>query len=200
MSPRIPPLPPKEWPEGMRAALAAMRPAHPRHPFPRRDENRSKGLNALGTLAQHPDLATAFHTLTAHVLFVSTLSTRDRELLILRVSALRKSDYEWCQHVVLGRDNGLSDDEIRAIAAGPGAPGWSARDRAMLQACDELVAHARIGGATWDVLAAEFDTQELMDLVFTVGTYDLLAMAFLSFQVEVDDDLPGNDLLAMRDS
>jgi hypothetical protein len=28
-----------------------------------------------------------------------------------------------------------------------------------------------------------------MDLVFTVGAYDLLAMAFRSFGVEVDDDL-----------
>ena len=28
-----------------------------------------------------------------------------------------------------------------------------------------------------------------MDLVFTVGAYDLLAMAFRSFGVELDDDL-----------
>ena len=28
-----------------------------------------------------------------------------------------------------------------------------------------------------------------MDVVFTVGTYDLLAMAFHTFDVEMDDDL-----------
>ena len=38
-----------------------------------------------------------------------------------------------------------------------------------------------------------------MDLVFTVGAYDLLAMAFRSFGVELDDDLrSGNDLLITR--
>ena len=37
--------------------------------------------------------------------------------------------------------------------------------------------------------ALELDTQQRMDLVFTVGAYDLLAMAFLSFGVELDDDL-----------
>ena len=29
----------------------------------------------------------------------------------------------------------------------------------------------------------------MMDLVFTVGAYDLLAMAFKSFGVQIDDDL-----------
>ena len=38
-------------------------------------------------------------------------------------------------------------------------------------------------------LAAELDDQQLMDLVFTVGAYDVLAMAFRSFRVELDADL-----------
>ena len=42
---------------------------------------------------------------------------------------------------------------------------------------------------TWQVLAGELDEQQLMDLVFTVGAYDLLAMAFRSFGVELDADL-----------
>ena len=44
---------------------------------------------------------------------------------------------------------------------------------------------------TWATLAGELDRQQLMDLVFTVGSYDLLAMAFRSFGVELDDDLRG---------
>ena len=42
---------------------------------------------------------------------------------------------------------------------------------------------------TWQVLAGELDEQQLMDLVFTVGAYDVLAMAFRSFGVELDADL-----------
>ena len=40
------------------------------------------------------------------------------------------------------------------------------------------------------MLAGELDRHQLMDLVFTVGAYDLLAMAFKSFGVELDEDLP----------
>lgn len=188
-APRLAPLPPGEWPDAMRDALAALRPPDPRHPLPARGGDRPKGLNVLGTLARHPALARAFHTLNGHVLFASTLSPRDRELLVLRVASVRDAAYEWAQHAVLAGDAGLGEDEIARVAEGPDAPAWSPRDRAMLRAVDELVADALIADATWDALAAELDEQQLMDLVFTVGAYDLLAMALRSFGVELDDDL-----------
>ena len=46
-----------------------------------------------------------------------------------------------------------------------------------------------VSDATWKALAAELDEQQLMDLVFTVGAYEILALAFRSFGVELDDDL-----------
>ena len=187
--PRLRPLPPAEWPPEMRAALAALRPAEPRHPFPEPRGDRPKGLNVLGTLAHHPALTRAYHTFNGHVLFATTLSVRQRELLVLRVAAVREAEYEWAQHVVLAGDAGIDEDEVTRVAAGPEAPGWSAFDAALLRAVDELVADAAISDATWAVLAAELDDQQLMDLVFTVGAYDLLAMAFRTFRVELDADL-----------
>ena len=187
--PRIRPLPPADWPATMREALAALRPPEPRHPLPERGGDRPRGLNVLGTLARHPALARAFHTFNGHVLFASTLSARQRELLVLRVAAVREAEYEWAQHVVLAADAGLDAAEVAAIADGPGAPGWSPLERAMLAAVDELVGEATIADGTWEALARDLDEQQLMDLVFTVGAYDLLAMAFRSFQVELDDDL-----------
>ena len=60
----------------------------------------------------------------------------------------------------------------------------------MLAAVDDLVGSGmEISDVTWQALAAELDEQQLMDLVFTVGAYDLLAMAFRSFGVELDEDL-----------
>ena len=187
--PRIPPLPPGEWPPEMKDALAALRPANPRHPFPSRREGRPKGLNVLGTLARHPELAKAFHTFNGYILFASTLSPRQRELLVLRVAAVRGSAYEWAQHAVLAGDTGLEADEVARIAEGPDAPGWPPLDAAMVRAVDELIAEGAIADATWTALAGELDEQQLMDLVFTVGAYEVLAMAFRSFDVELDDDL-----------
>jgi len=189
---RIQPLPPREWPEEMRAALAALRPADARLAAPRQ-EGRPKALNALGTFARHPRLAHAFHTFNGHVLFGTSLSERQRELVVLRVAALRDSEYEWRQHAVLAGDVGIEPAEVARVAEGPDAPGWTAFDRALLAAVDELVRDAMVCDATWDELAGSLDTHQLMDLVFTVGAYDLLAMAFRSFGVELDEDLAQRD-------
>ena len=187
--PRIQPLAPAEWPPEMREALAALRPPEPRHPLPTQGGDRPKGLNVLGTLARHPALARAYHTFNGHVQFATTLSMRQRELLVLRVAAVRHAEYEWAQHAVLAVDAGLAADEIARIAENPDASEWSPLERAMLDAVDELVADAMISDATWAALARELDEQQLMDLVFTVGAYDVLAMAFRSFGVELDADL-----------
>ena len=93
------------------------------------------------------------------------------------------------QHVVLGGDAGLSDDEIAAIAEGP-TP--RAGPPSMPPCCAPSTSCSptpRSRDATWAALADELDVHQLMDLVFTVGAYDLLAMAFRSFGVELDDDL-----------
>ena len=59
----------------------------------------------------------------------------------------------------------------------------------MVGAVDELLADAKVADDTWEVLAAGLEVQQMMDLVFTVGAYDALAMAFRSFGVALDDDL-----------
>ena len=193
--PRIPPLAPAEWPQAMKGALAALRPANPRHPLPSRDPSRPKGLNALGTLAQHPELTTAFHTFNGHVLFGSTITPRQRELLVLRVAHRRAAEYEWTQHVVMAGDAGISAAEVQRIVEGPDAEGWSPLEAALLRAVDELVDDAVVGDATWATLAEHLDTEQLMDVVFTVGAYEVVAMAFKTFGVELDADLQGGNPL-----
>ena len=187
-APRIPPLPPDQWSDLVREAIAALRPPGAPQSI-RRRKGGPKGLNVLGTLAQHPVLMRAYHTFNGHILSSSTLTARQRELLILRVATVRDATYEWEQHVVIAADAGITDDEIARVARGPDAPGWSTEEAALLRAVDELVSNAMVTDATWAELTATMDTHQLMDLVFTVGAYDLLAMAFRSFGVELDADL-----------
>ena len=147
-------------------------------------------LNIFRTLANHPGLAKRWLVFGNHVLAKSTLPARERELVILRVGWLCRSGYEWGQHVVIGKASGLSDEEIARIPKGPDAPGWSTLDRALLRATDELHGDAFISDATWAELAGSFGTQQLMDLVFTVGQYNLVSMALNSFGVQPEPGLP----------
>jgi len=94
--------------------------------------------NIFKTLAHHPDLMKRWLVFGNHVLFKSTLPARERELVILRIGWLCEAEYEWAQHVRIGKQCGLTDDEIHRIMIGHTARGWEARDVLLLKAVDEL--------------------------------------------------------------
>jgi alkylhydroperoxidase family enzyme len=147
-------------------------------------------LNIFRTLANHPALAKRWLVFGNHILAKNTLPAREREIAILRIGWLCRSGYEWGQHVVIGKASGLSDVEIASITQGPDAPGWSADDRALLRATDELHEDAFVTDATWAELSKRWSTQQLMDLVFTVGQYNLVSMALNTFGVQPEPGLP----------
>jgi 4-carboxymuconolactone decarboxylase len=173
---RVAPLPKEELDDQGRAAMARF---GDREPF-----------NIFKTLAHHPKLMQRWLVFANHVLGKSTLPERERELLILRIGWLCQAGYEWGQHVLIGRDSGLTDPEIQRIKVGPDDEAWSDADRDLLQAVDELHADAHISDATWQKLSARWSTQQLMDIVFTVGQYNLVSMALNSFGVQPDPGLP----------
>ncbi|MEJ6670471.1 MAG: alkylhydroperoxidase family enzyme [Candidatus Azotimanducaceae bacterium] len=175
--PRINPVEEADWTESQRALLAPQR-------------MRGRIQNIFLTLANHEALAKRWMVFANHILHKSKLSARDRELLILRVGWLCQSGYEWGQHVLIGKKAGISDLEIEAIKVGPTDPSWSIQDALLLTATDELRADAFVTDPTWQALAGLYSEQQLMDLVFTVGQYQLVSMALNTFGVQLDPDLP----------
>ncbi len=143
------------------------------------------------TLVRHPKLLKRWMVFGNHILAKSTLPPRERELLILRIGWLCKAEYEFGQHVRIGRSAGLSDEEIERIGVGPDAPGWSSADATLLRAVDELHADAFISDATWQELAQRYEVPQLMDVVFTVGQYNMLGMALNSLGVQPESPVDG---------
>jgi len=147
-------------------------------------------LNIFRTLAHHPDLLRRWLVFANHVLTKTTLPERARELIILRVGWRCGSDYEFGQHTIIGSAAGVTADEIRRITTAS-TEGWAASDATLLTAADELVDHHELSDATWAALGRAWSTQQVMDLVFTVGEYVLVCMALRSFGVQREDDTPG---------
>lgn len=179
--PRIKALSEEEWDDEAKALLK---------PF----VDRGWVLNIFRTLANHPDLARRWMVFANHILGKSTLAVRERELVILRIGYLCQSGYEWGQHVLIAREAGMTDEEIRSCKTGPDTPGLSELDRLLLKATDELHEDAHVSDATWQALTGYLSEKQLMDLVFTVGQYNLVSMALNSFGVQADEGLPGWDV------
>ena len=174
--PRIETIERSEWSEEQREILS---------PLVRGDRT----INVFKTMWQHPELYRGWRPFFSHILGSTTLPTREREILILRIGWLCGAEYEWGQHARIGRRAGLSDEELRGITEGPAASTWNDFDSALLTAVDELHADAFITDATWNALAERYSKQQLMDLVFTVGQYNLVSMALNSFGVQPEEGL-----------
>ncbi len=148
-------------------------------------------LNILATLAHHPKLLKRWMVFGNHVLSKSSLPARERELVILRIGWLCRSEYEWGQHVAIARRVGVTDEEIDRVTRGPEAEGWSVLDRAFLRATDELHADAFVSDETWAILEKNLDTEQRLDLIFAVGQYTLVSMALNSLGVQRDPGVEG---------
>lgn len=153
-----------------------------------------KVFNIFRTLLHYPVLFKNWLKYANYVLSKkSTLSARDREIAILRIGWLCRAEYEWAQHVIIGKQAGITDDEIKCIAQGPDAPGWSAFDAAIVRAADELHKDKIVSDATWKKLSERYNEQQLMDLVFAVGQYNMVSMVLNTFGVQLDSGLKGFD-------
>ncbi len=146
--------------------------------------------NIFRTLVRHPGLFRRWMPFGGKLLN-GKLPARERELAILRVGWLCQSEYEWGQHVPIGRAAGLTDEEIGRIPSGAGAHGWSELDRTILTATDELHADACVGDASWARLSAEYDEKQLIELVMVIGHYHLVSFALNSFGVQREEGVVG---------
>jgi 4-carboxymuconolactone decarboxylase len=190
--PRITPRPVEEWTDEVDEAFSVLRthvpggeaagsggpPARPR-------------ANILGIYAWHPSFIRGWMPFSNHLRH-STLSDRVREMVIIRTTWLGYGEYEWAQHVWMSQAAGyLTEAEIGALREGPDAAEWSADDAVLVRAVDELCGTKNVSDATWRDLEPRFSREQLIDLVFTVGTYDMHCTAFNALGLELDEGMTG---------
>ncbi|MEU5755924.1 carboxymuconolactone decarboxylase family protein [Streptomyces sp. NPDC047829] len=161
---RLPPVPYEDW------DAEALRPLT--------GGRRVPPSNVLGLLLHHPALAKSYLTFSTHLLMRNSLPPKVRELAVLRVAWRRRCQYEWEQHALIGRQAGLEDADLDAVRTGA--------DTLVNRAVDELETTSTLSDTTYTELALELDTRQLLDFVFTVGAYGMLAAALNTFEVEPD--------------
>lgn len=177
--PRIEPLSREHWDEDVLHIVD-----------PNGDRDDADIFNIFKTLAHYPKLMKRWTVFANHVLMKSSLSPRDREIAILRIGWLCRSEYEWTQHVRIGKNEAkMTDADIAAVAEGPTSEHWNDIESALVLAVDELHRDAMISDDTWQKLGSAYNRKQMMDLVAAVGGYTLVSMMLNSFGVQLDDSL-----------
>ena len=147
-------------------------------------------LNLYSTMLRHPRLYTPRMSFGTYLRTETSLPQKTRELLIMRTAFLVGAEYEWAHHVEYARAAGFTGNEIERIAKGADAPGWSEEHRAVLRAADELRREAFITDGTWSILAKNYNTKQLVEIIFTVGGYTMTGLAINSFGIQIEPGYP----------
>ncbi len=177
--PRLTPLTESQWDEKQGELLT---------PYKNSD---GKIMNVFTTVVRHPGLFERFMPFASYVIQEQTLPARDREMLILRIGWLCQAKYEFGQHTLAAKEVGLSDEEILRITRGPDDPEWNEFESALLRAADELFHDAIIADSTWNTLSRHYEEKQLMDIVFTLGQYNMVSWMLNSFGVQLEEGVPG---------
>lgn len=146
-------------------------------------------LNIVRLLVQHPALYRHYFQFAMHLIAASSLAPREREIIILHTCALCGDKYDMAQHRVIAQRAGLSTADIEA-AIHDGAC-LSDFECTLLKAAEELVREQCIADATYAALAERYTPRQLLDFVFTVGNYTLMAMTTRTFDVQKEADVEG---------
>ncbi len=146
-------------------------------------------LNIFGMLGHHPKLLKRFNLLGGFLLNKGLVPAREREIVILRIGWRAQAVYEFGQHTIIGKNEGLSDDEIAGIAGADHT--WSARDAALIAMADDLADDDCVSDATWAALAADWASDQIIELIVTAGFYRLVSGFLNSTGVPLDDGVPG---------
>jgi alkylhydroperoxidase family enzyme len=141
------------------------------------------------TFGKNASLYAKWLPFATYIIPASSLAPRDRQILILRSAFNWHCGYAWSQHVRISkRLSALLDAEIAALE-NTGTHAWTTKEAALIRACDDGAKAARIGDEAWRELARHYSEEELLDAVFTIGQYALIALALNSLDVQLDEGL-----------
>lgn len=110
---------------------------------------------------------------------------RIRELMILRSAQVMEARYQWCDHVVMGKQAGVRDEQISNLLRWEESPDFSSAERAAIRFA-EAVLDDDVTDNVWADLRANFDDAACIELAVTAGFYSMVPRMLHALRLEPD--------------
>jgi alkylhydroperoxidase family enzyme len=145
---------------------------------------RNTNLHKL--LVNSPDMARAFNGVGSYIRFKSKLDPRLRELAILQVGWLEKSEYEFTHHVKIGKEFGVTDADLEGLfAETAGKPSkLEPLVRAVLKGAREMVRNLAMSDATFAEIRQQLSEEHMVDLVLTIAFYCAVVRVLATMKID----------------
>ena len=145
---------------------------------------RNTNLHKL--LVNSPDMAKAFNGVGSFIRFGSKLDPRLRELAILQVGWMERSEYEFTHHVRIGKDFGVTDEDIAGMMAETeGKPSkLEPLVKAILKGAREMVRDIGMSDATFAEIKQHLTNEHMVDLVLTIAFYCAVVRVLATMKID----------------
>lgn len=113
----------------------------------------------------------------ASLLDAGSISVRQREIIILRTTALNRAEYEWGVHVAFfARAAGLDmQAQYATVHLDASAPYWATDEALLVRACDELHVTGTLSDALFAELRGHFQEDQVLELLALAGFYRMIS-------------------------
>jgi 4-carboxymuconolactone decarboxylase len=148
---------------------------------------RSRGLNIVRMLSHaSPAVFEGFNSLSGSIMMRSSLDPVLRETAILRVGYLSQAAYEIYHHEAVGREVGLAQSQLDAIARGVADPVLTREQQAVVAFTSDVVLRVKASDQTLAAVREFLDETAVVDLLLTIGCYMMVARLLETTGVELD--------------
>lgn len=142
-------------------------------------------INVYKLLLHAPPLAASWLDLISTARFKVELDGRLREIAIIRVGYLNRTDYVVKQHVPeLSAPEGLSKAECDALADWQKSSFFSARERAALAYADAMTRDIAVPDSVFEGLRPHFSERQLVELTVLIGIYNMHTRVFMALGID----------------
>jgi alkylhydroperoxidase family enzyme len=153
-----------------------------RVPYGELSADDPRQFTLLGVLANVPRIRDPQMALTEAV--TADLDDLTAEIVILRVAASLRANYQWSHHLPKGRRAGLSEQDIAAIRSGDTTT--MPADRAALVQYVTGVVAGDVPDDVWAAFSATCDTARAVNITMLAANYVMISLIALSLNVPVE--------------
>ena len=148
---------------------------------------RGRLLNLYRALLHSPPLAESWFNHSNAVRWKTTLSGRLREIVIIRLAHLAKSQYALRQHVPsLALAEGMTLDECYALADWRASKLFTEPERAALAYADAMTRDIQVPDAVFTEVKRHYDARATVELTVLIGSYNMHARVLEALELDLE--------------
>ena len=147
-------------------------------------------LNVFRMMANAPASFEPIINFAMSILLRSEFDKRKREIAVLRVAHVTRSNYEWTQHVAVAKSVGVSDEEIAAIGVDGAVTGLDAEGNLLCRVADEISRDVRLSDEALAAIMDRYGVRQATELILCCSYFNMLSRFLESTRVELESQPP----------